>query len=254
LRNWKPTEFLRLALAVVAAAILLAACGSSSPSPTATPTPKPTFTPIPLVRVALPLSLKPLRASLFACGEREGFAVVVDDAPQSALPDDDVRLWWGEPPAGVAAYPIGKERLVAVANRDAPAGAVSAEALGRAIIGQISTWPALLGEKGKGTPSPLVVVVPTKGTAAGMRLRAWLRLAPIRTDAMLAASPQAAVQFVEGTEGAIGFVPARWAQTGDVRVLQVRSTPLEWHAPVLALLPAGASREARELVACLQRR
>ncbi len=253
MRNWKLSEILRLAV-VLAAAALLAACGASSPSPTATPTPKPTFTPLPLVRVALPLSLKPLRASLFSCGEREGFAVVIDDAPQSALPDDEVRLWWGEPPAGVAAYPIGRERLVAVAGRDAPASAVSADGLARAVIGQISTWQALLGGEAEGTPSPLVVVVPTEGTAAGMRLRAWLRLAPIRTDAMLAASPQAAVQFVEGTEGAIGFVPARWAQTGDVRVLQVSGAPPEWQAPVVAILRAGASREARELVACLQGR
>jgi hypothetical protein len=241
--------------AFLALLVLLSACASSTATPSAVASPTATATPTPLpqpVVVALPQALEPAREALQACARDLNVPLAVFLQPQAADPPATVnlRLWLGAtPPQGWRAYPLVRERLVAVVH-STNAAAPDEEALRRIVMGQVMVW-----ESNAGTPPPVALWLPMPGTASRLRLDAWLGDAPRRGDAALAPSPQAMLTAVSDDAAALGFLPAAWLrafpkQAQGVHPLEV--APPAWEAPVLALLNPKAPPTASALVGCLQ--
>ena len=231
----------------------LAACGpqataTSSPAPpTATPTPLPA----PVV-VALPQALAPVQEALRTCAREVNVPLATFLQPQGASPPATVnlRLWWGTtPPPGWQAFPLGKERLVAIVNQ-ANHTSPNEAALRRLVMGQVLVW-----ESRAATPPPVALWLPMPGTASRTRLDAWLGNAPRRGDAALAPSPQTMLTAVKDDAAALGFLPAAWLTAFPKMAQGVRALgahPPVWEAPVLALLRPQPPPEAAALVGCLQ--
>ncbi|GEM_PF-2779696 len=233
--------------------LLLAACAPATATPAAPAPPTATPTPLPKpVVVALPQSLAPVREALETCAHGLNVPLAVFSQSQQAAPPGtaNLRLWWGEsPPEGWRAFPLGRERLVAVVPRGTPAAPAEAD-LRRMVMGQVQVWSST-----QGTPPPVALWLPMPGTAARARLDAWLGAAPRRGDASLAPSPQAMLTAVQDDAAALGFLPAAWLSAFPKAAQKVRALPVHppaWEAPVLALLPRHAPATAAALAGCLQ--
>ena len=237
---------------VFLAAALAACSGTATPAPAATPAPTATTAP---VVAALPPSLAPAEAALRACAWKVGvpLAVWVTPQAQGAPPATNLRLWWGEPPAGAwQAYRLGTEQLTPIVQRENAARLTETD-LRRVVMGQMLTWPAE-GDRAV----PLALWLPLPGSTANARLDAWLGVNLRRSDASLAPSPQDMLASVASDQAALGFVPRGWLRAAGVEnAAEVKALPLEqppqaWQAPVLALLPPDAPPSVVSLVGCLQ--
>ena len=236
-------------------AAALAACnGAATPVATPAPSPTPTATAAPVV-AALPPALAPAEAALRACARQVGVPLAVWLTPQAqdAPPAANLRLWWGEPPAGAwQAYRLGTEQLIPIVQQENAARLTETD-LRRVVMGQMLTWPSE-GDRAV----PLALWLPLPGSAASARLDAWLGVNLRRSDAALAPSPQAMLAAVAGDQAALGFVPRGWLRAAGVEnAAEVKALPLEqppqaWQAPVLALLPPDAPPSVVALVGCLQ--
>ncbi len=230
---------LRAGAIILLGIMLWLACFSActtGPGP-ATVTPAPT-TAVLTVHLAGELAL--LRPHLAACtGEIAGTGLLVFEADVPTLPagEDEVTLWFGEPPEGVRnAALLGFDEVLVIASAEG-----GWETLTEAEVGALF---------GSGNPLPsgaaTEIWLPQPGLAVRGVLDAFLEGSPYPPQAFLAPTAAAMAEAVAGSEDAIGVIPAAW-MTDELQALYTLG-----ELPVLALTAGVPERNLRELIGCLQ--
>ncbi|RPI26155.1 MAG: hypothetical protein EHM70_19305 [Chloroflexota bacterium] len=225
--------------------------GLTACSELVTATPPPTLQ---VVRVTYPPALRPVSEALQTCVEANPhIALILNEAPVSASLDQvaDLTLRMGFPGSSsvfvAAAAAIGQEEIVVVANRANSLNRLSVEDLAGLLTGRLENW----GQIG-GPDAPVEVwVYPQGNELRDVFDGAVLSGESITTMAMVAPDPEAMLEAVAGSEGAIGYIPKAWisAEVRQVRVDEIQAKLIQ---PVLVLAESEPWDAPRTLLACLQ--
>lgn len=209
-------------------ALLMAAC-QASPAVEATPAPP--------LRVAVSSSLTWLEPDLADCASEA--SVAVQRADESSSDPEVISLRLGVPTEedGYAAA-LGEERLVFIVHPDNPLKELT-----------LASAQAIFSANEKNLPDQgeiHVWALPESNDASVALADAGF----IVNGAGLAPTPESMLEVVAGDPAAIGYLPARWLNTG-VRALEVDGLDA---VPILAVSTQEPQGAARALLVCLQKR
>lgn len=229
---------------LAAAALLLAGC---NPPATATIPPPP---------VPLSISYSPYLAhiqdALHACAlSLPESAIFFDQTPgaEQDFMEHDLVIWWGDKPAAVEyAYPLNQDELVVIANPENPKQELSQQELIALFSGRIERWT----EIGTLDQKTAIWIYPEGNLLSEVFKFEVLAGRGYTSLASVAPSPQAMLQAVESTPGAIGFLPRAWISR-EVSVIEIDAALQSTiNKPLLALTKTEPEAELQALLACLQ--
>jgi len=237
--SWK---FVSIHLA--AAALLLAGC---NPPATATIPPSP----VPL-SVSYSPYLARIQDALHACAlSLPESAIFFDQTPGSEqeFMEHDLVIWWGDKPAAVDyAYALNQDDLVVILNPENPKQELSKQELNALFSGRIERWTDI------GTLDQLTAIwIYPEGNLLSEVFKLEILAGSGYTSlASVAPSPQAMLEAVESTPGAIGFLPRAWISQ-EVSVIEIEpALQSKLNRPLLALTKTEPKAELQALLACLQ--
>jgi len=237
--SWK---FVSIHLA--AAALLLAGC---NPPATATIPPPP----VPL-SVSYSPYLARIQDALHACAlELPQAAIFFDQTTGSEqdFKDHDLFLWWGEKPIGIDfTYQLGEDALVVIANLKNPKQELSQQELNALFSGRIERWTDI----GTLDQKTAIWIYPEGNLLSEVFKLEVLAGRGYTSLASVAPSPQAMLEAVESTPGAIGFTPRAWISQ-EVSIIEIDpALQSKLNRPLLALTKTEPKAELQALLACLQ--
>jgi len=229
---------LRKRYALLLLILLLAACASPA-TPEATPT-------VEQLYVAITPALRPFQGALAHCSQAIPSARLhTVERPASALDTDefDLSIRLGEPedlPAFTA--PLAGEKVVLITHPTNRVTSLTSEQLQAIFGGRAQSW-AELG----GSDRAIEVWVGPPGDEVRQAFdRQVLNGGLVTPNARIAPTPEAMLEAVSVTPGAIGYLPNAWLSES------VQSLELGIELPVLALADGQPTGSARDLLACLQ--
>ncbi len=220
----------------------------------------PTTTPIPtpqVVRVALPPAAKPAEGALYACEQAmPALALVLEEVPDPDvdLSQFDLTLRLFEPAqADIFLAPIASERIVIIAQKDIPVASLTREELERLFGGDVPTWGEFFGPQASFN-TPVILF----GFASSDPLRQIVEgsiLGPagsISPGIFLAPDPEAMLEAVAETPGALGYLPEAWLSKQVTEIPVPESLVEAFSLTLLAAAANPPSRAVEDLIRCLQ--
>lgn len=239
--TWKITNLTRSAVVVIT---WLAAC---SVPPTATIPPSPV-----VLNVAYSPYLARIQDALQVCAAKlPQTAIFFELIPgaEQLFTDYDLVIWWGDqPPDMDFAYPLNEDQLVVILNPDNPKQALSQAELISLFSGRIERWT----EIGTLDQQVKVWIFPENNLLSESFRVEVLGQWQFSRLASIAPSPQAMLEEVGATPGAIGFLPGSWLSSDVVPVEIDPELQLAVQKPLLALTHEEPHADLKDLVACLQ--
>jgi hypothetical protein len=224
--------------------LLISAC---QPGITASPIPTPQ-----VIEVQLTAALLPLQPALKQCVEaQQNSALILQQHPAQALDPGEkgIGLRWGldAPPEGSAAV-IGAEELVVIIHSSNLLDQISLANLQAMYNGARKVWPKT------GPTEPVQPwVYPAGEDIQSIFISTLLKgILPTRGVTFLAPDPQAMLEAVAASPGAIGFVPRRWLsdQVKELEISGIERASLK--QPILALSKAEPAGLQKQWLLCVK--
>jgi hypothetical protein len=235
----------KISLLFLAAAVAILSACTALPTATIPPSPQP-------LRVSYSPYLANIQDALHACATNlSGVALFFEQVP-GALQDFvgyDLVIWWGESPGAMySEYPLGDDELVVILNLENPKTALSQSELIGLFSGRIMRWT----EIGTLDQDVSIWIFPEDNLLSQIFQQEVMGEQRFTRLASIAPSPQAMLEAIAATPGAIGFLPRSSfsPQVGLVEIDQDLQNRLQ--KPLLAVTDENPQSALPPLLACLQ--